>query len=587
MTGNDRLRLELPRGTMLGKFEVLRRIATGGMAEIYLARLRGRAGFEKLVVIKRILPAAAANPRLIQMFLDEARLVATLQHPNIADVYEVGEYEGSPFFAMEHVHGQDVRSIRKTANERQQGVPLRVSLAIVQATASALDYAHNRSDPNGTNLNLVHRDVSPSNIVVSYEGAIKLIDFGVARVTSQSHTTQSGTVRGKCPYMSPEQCRGLPLDRRSDLFSLGTVLYELTTGHRPFVGASDFEIMNHIVNQDARRPLFVTEGYPSELEWIVMKLLTRDPVRRYQTAEDVLHDLERFLDAKHLWIPPNKISRYMRTLFADRLAAWEEATQGDGTTFAELAALSMEPEYRRLGQDTPPTPVPVVMRLAQEIDAVAADADASLAQVYRSDDPNDPLRSILGPLDASVPPSGSGDTITVRTGESDVLEQSVAQPSGDTITERTGEPDMHDSIIAPSGDTVTTPWQGVRPVGDTVLNRRDTTEADDTTTVRADRDRSDMTTNPLEKGIPRLVETGRTFSGWVAPSAAQEPAPRVSREAARPTEKIDRAETRPYDDAPQRKPFSQSGARGNRRFWIIVLMIVLAALAAAIAIIYV
>jgi serine/threonine protein kinase len=454
---DDLAPLGIPTGTMLGRFEVLRKLATGGMAEIYLARLRGHAGFEKLVVIKRISPEAAGNPKLIQMFLDEARLVATLQHPNIADVYEVGEYRGAPFFAMEHLHGRDVRSIRKAASERNQGVPLRMSLAIIHATATALDYAHARSGPDGRNLNLVHRDISPSNIVVSYEGAIKLIDFGVARVTGQTHTTQAGTVRGKCPYMSPEQCRGLSLDGRSDLFSLGSVLYELTVGRRPFVGLSDFEIMSQIVNADVQRPSTLTEGYPGDLERIVMKLLARDPVRRHQSAEELLHELEPFLDANHLWVPPKKLSRYMRSLFSEQVIAWEKATHGDTETFADhiAMALSMEAE-----QDTPPMPVQVVMRLAQEMEAVALDEDASLALAYRPDDPDDPLHAIFGPDQSVAVQPSAPDTVTVRTGESDMFDSSVAHPSGDTVTVRTGEPEqLHDSVVNPSGDTVTTPWE--------------------------------------------------------------------------------------------------------------------------------
>ena len=435
---------ELSSGTMLGKFEVLRKLATGGMAEIYLARVRGQAGFEKLVVIKRILPTVASDPRLIQMFLDEARLVATFQHPNIADVHEVGEEHGAPFFAMEYVHGQDARSIRVAESERHQGVPLRVSLAIVHAVASALDYAHERCDANRVNLNLVHRDVSSSNILVSYEGAIKLIDFGVARVTNQTHNTQAGTVRGKCPYMSPEQCLGHPLDRRSDLFSLGVVMYELTVGRRPFHGASDYDIMTQIVHHDPAQPSKVTDGYPLALERIVMKLLARNVDERYQTAEQLAHELEAFLDSNHLWVPLKKLSRYMQTLFADRLIGWEQASRGDIATFAEHIALGI-PEHLRQGEATPPTPLPVVMRLSQEIQEVAQDSEASLARVFEPGDRNDPLAAILGNahLEESVAFTPGADTVTTRSGDSSIaalLDVSVAfTPGGDTVTTRTGE----------------------------------------------------------------------------------------------------------------------------------------------------
>ena len=225
---------ELPAGTLLGKYEIVRKLATGGMAEIYLARIRGTAGFEKLVVLKRILPNVAEDPTFVHMFLDEARLAATLQHPNIADVYDVGDADGVYFFTMEYVHGQDVRAIKIASRKSGEPVPVAIALAIVYGIASALDYAHTRKGPDGLPLGLVHRDVSTSNILVSYDGAVKLVDFGIARAAGAQHKTLTGTLKGKIPYMSPEQCKGLPLDARSDLFSLGVVLYS----SRPAVARS-------------------------------------------------------------------------------------------------------------------------------------------------------------------------------------------------------------------------------------------------------------------------------------------------------------------------------------------------------------
>ena len=175
------MKYELTPGEALGKYEILRKLAVGGMAEIYLARIRGNAGFEKVVVLKRILPQVAEDPTFVQMFLEEARLAATLNHPNIAHVYDVGEVDGQHFFTMEFVHGQDVRSIRHEMKKRTEAVPLPISLAIVHGTAAALHYAHERTGPDGKLLGLVHRDVSASNVMVSYDGAIKLLEFGIAR----------------------------------------------------------------------------------------------------------------------------------------------------------------------------------------------------------------------------------------------------------------------------------------------------------------------------------------------------------------------------------------------------------------------
>ena len=362
---------DLPRGTVLGKYEILRKLAVGGMAEIYLARQRGTAGFEKVVVIKRILPNVAEDPTFVQMFLGEARLAATLQHPNIADVYDVGDYEGTPFFAMEYVHGQDVRAIRQAARKRNEHVPLAIGLAIVHGTASALDYAHEKLAPDGLPLGLVHRDVSASNVIVSYDGAIKLLDFGIARATSHTHKTQTGTLKGKIPYMSPEQCRGMPLDFKSDLFSLGVVMYELTTGRRPFRGESDFEIMDQIVHKGAAPPSSVVTGYPPELDAIVMKLLAMKPEDRYISAEAMLHDLDPFIGAHRLWVSPKPLSKYMKTIFDDKIAAWELAER-EGVTLGQHVAEHITSPTAKSELVTPPSAFPGLVPISQEMPAVGS-----------------------------------------------------------------------------------------------------------------------------------------------------------------------------------------------------------------------
>ncbi|MBA3542743.1 MAG: serine/threonine protein kinase, partial [Deltaproteobacteria bacterium] len=362
---------ELEAGTVLGKYEILRKLATGGMAEIYLARASGTAGFEKAVVLKRILPTIAQDPTFVAMFLDEARLAATLQHTNIADVYDVGAVDGAYFFTMEYVHGQDVRMIKGTARRRQESVPLAIALAIVQGAANALDYAHDKTSSDGKPLNLVHRDVSASNIIVSYDGAVKLLDFGIARASSSQHQTQVGTLKGKIPYMSPEQCKGMPLDRRSDLFSLGVVLYELTIGHRPFRGDTDFAIMEQIVYQGARRPSEVAAGYPADLEAIVMKLLDRAPDQRYASAEALLTDLESFIGRHGLWISAKPLGKYMRGLFADRIAAWEQA-QAHDVPFAQHIVESITAQSQRSELVTPSSAVPIRSPISQPMPAVSA-----------------------------------------------------------------------------------------------------------------------------------------------------------------------------------------------------------------------
>src|SRR3569623_1001723 len=350
-------KFELVPGDTLGKYEILRKLAVGGMAELYLARIRGNAGFEKVVVLKRILPQVAEDATFVQMFLEEARLAGTLNHPNVAHVYDVGEVDGEPFFTMEFVHGQDMRSIRHELKKVSETVPLGVALAVVHGTAAALNYAHERTGPDGKLLGLVHRDVSASNVMVSYDGAVKLLDFGIARAASSTHKTQVGTLKGKVPYMSPEQCKGQPLDRRSDLFSLGVVMFELTVGRRPFRGDSDFAIMDQIVYKGAPTPSSIVTDYPPELEAMVMKLLERDPKARYTTGEELIEDLDSFVQSAGLWMSATKIGKWMRGVFAEKIRAWEDAEQ-QGVSFAQHVAHSITSQSQRSELVTPPSAFP-------------------------------------------------------------------------------------------------------------------------------------------------------------------------------------------------------------------------------------
>src|SRR6202142_1688145 len=253
------------QGQRIGRYEPIRRLAVGGMAEIYLARLPGVGieGFEKLVVLKRILPQHALDPELLRMFADEARLSATLTHPHITEVHDVGTDGDAPFFAMEYVHGANLRELLR-AHARAAGrpaapLPLAHAIEIVAAAAAGLHYAHERLGPRGEPLGIVHRDVSPSNVLVSYDGAVKVSDFGIAKWAYQRTQTQEGALKGKFAYMSPEQCRGKALDARSDVFALGTLLYELTTGEPPFAGDSDLEILNWIATGIAAPPAWPVE----------------------------------------------------------------------------------------------------------------------------------------------------------------------------------------------------------------------------------------------------------------------------------------------------------------------------------------
>src|SRR5687768_9855243 len=255
----------------LGKYELVRHLASGGMARVYLARISSVGGFERHVVLKTVRPERTEDQSYLTMFLDEARLIAALHHQNIAQVHDMGVAEdGTYYLAMEYLHGETVRAILVQARERTVRLPLGLATTVIGAAAAGLHHAHERRGPDGSPLGIVHRDVSPSNVIVGYDGSIKLIDFGIAKAEARSTRTQTGFVKGKAGYMAPEQALGHPVDRRSDVFALGIVLYELTTQARAFRASSEFEAVQRIVRGDLMRPTKVCDDYPSELEHVVM-----------------------------------------------------------------------------------------------------------------------------------------------------------------------------------------------------------------------------------------------------------------------------------------------------------------------------
>ncbi len=345
----------------IGRYEPIRRLAVGGMAEIYLARLPGVGieGFEKLVVLKRILPQHALDPELLRMFVDEARLSATLTHPHITEVYDVGTDGDAPFFAMEYVHGANLRELLR-AHARAAGRPaaplqLAHAIGIVAAAADGLHYAHERVGPRGEPLGIVHRDVSPSNVLVSYDGAVKVSDFGIAKWAYQRTQTQEGTLKGKFAYMSPEQCRGRNVDRRSDVFALGTILYELTTGAPPFSGDSDLEILNWIATGAATPPSWPEERgvYPASLAAIVMRALAPDPADRFATMQALQIALEAFAREASLPVSTVALGGLMQEMFAEELAAWRAAERAGKSLAEHLAARSVT--IRSSDKDDEPT----------------------------------------------------------------------------------------------------------------------------------------------------------------------------------------------------------------------------------------
>ena len=360
----------LTRGAKLGRYELIDHLATGGMAELFLARTQGEGGFEKVVVLKRILPQLAQNADFVHMFLDEARLAALLHHPNIAQVFDIGQVGGSFFFVMEHVHGRDLRDVVRKA-KAAGGMPLQHALAIVSAAAAGLHYAHEKRGPDDRSLHLVHRDVSPANLIVTFDGGVKLVDFGVAKARSRHAETRGGTLKGKIAYMSPEQCRGEPVDRRSDIFALGIVLYELTTGGRLFRGDNEFALLQQIATEDVPPPSLRRPDFPTGLEVILMRALARDKSHRYRTAEDLQIDLEEFAAEAKLKSTTIGLRRWMRSLFPDAVPP-PASTSDMSIRPSQVLQPARLPEGTPVRDQRPVVTAPLALPLRAPPDSVVA-----------------------------------------------------------------------------------------------------------------------------------------------------------------------------------------------------------------------
>jgi eukaryotic-like serine/threonine-protein kinase len=313
----------LKKPIQFGKYYLLDRINVGGMAEVWRAKAFGVEGFERLLAVKRILPNIAEDEEFITMFIDEAKIAVQLNHANICQIFDLGKVDDSYFIALEFVHGKDLRAIFDRCKQKpvdgSTAMPLAQACFVVMKACEGLDYAHNKRDAQGREVGLVHRDVSPQNVLISYEGEVKLIDFGIAKAAGKASKTQQGILKGKFGYMSPEQVRGLPLDRRSDIFSLGIVLYELLTGERLFVGESDFSTLEKVRNVEILPPSTYNRRISDELERIVMKALAKDVDDRYQNAIDLHDDLQAFMYTAGEFYSRKDLAAWMKKVFVSEI----------------------------------------------------------------------------------------------------------------------------------------------------------------------------------------------------------------------------------------------------------------------------
>src|SRR5438270_7261691 len=357
--------------TPLGKYKLVKLIASGGMAEVYLARQAGAAGFEKLVCLKRILPHLARDKQFVDMFLNEARLAARLDHPNIVSIFDLGDAGGNYFIAMEFIDGPSLRAVGKRAHERGELLPIPEIVKIVSMAAAGLQYAHDLHDPAGKPLGLVHRDISPDNILVHRNGSAKVVDFGIAKAANSSGATRTGTLKGKVAYMPPEQLRGEQLDRRTDVFALGVVLYELLAGRRPWEGDSEVALIGQIMTQDPPPLGELRADVPAGLVAIVDRALAKERSARFQSCAELQSELEGLLITLGQTITPARISDFVRA-WSDppapppddlattaALQALEAEMNGTGTGAAPRVARSRpgpaQPEHTRM---LPPEPQP-------------------------------------------------------------------------------------------------------------------------------------------------------------------------------------------------------------------------------------
>ena len=343
---------EMGCGRALGRYTLLRRIAAGGMAEVYVARSRGISGFEKKVAIKKILPQHSHNERFIDMLVDEAKITVSLTHPNIAQVYELGLDGEDYFIVMEYVEGRPLNRLMQRVDERgADTIPLEHAVHAVCEVAKGLEHAHRQKDQRGRALGIVHRDISPQNILISYHGDVKLIDFGIARAEGRINQTSAGVIKGKLRYLAPEIASGEEPDSRADIYCCGIVLFELLTGEAMFAPKTDFEAIEMATEGRVKSPRSRNPRVPQDLDDIVMKALVRDRTQRYQSAKDLYGDLRRFLNQNYPAFVGSELGDFMQGMFEPEMAherRLDEAAERVASEREETSAAAYEEEEETL-----------------------------------------------------------------------------------------------------------------------------------------------------------------------------------------------------------------------------------------------
>ncbi|AUX36576.1 MULTISPECIES: serine/threonine-protein kinase [Sorangium] len=311
---------EKQQGTyFLGRYRVVDEIGVGGMASVHLARMDGPGGFQKWVAIKRIHPHLVEDDQFVDMFLDEARIAAGINHANVAQVFDLGKDDNTYWIAMEYLHGEPLREVMRRAEERRLRISPELAARICSDAAEGLHAAHELRGKNGQLLGLVHRDVTPHNLFLTYDGYTKVVDFGIAKVADRLSSTRAGTLKGKLAYMSPEQVRGNEVDRTTDVFALGVVLWELTTNQRLFRMDTDLDTLEKVQACVVPPPSTIVPDYPIELESVVMKALAKHKQDRFQTAREFSRALQNFLMRSGIFVGSEEVAQFVQQVFADRI----------------------------------------------------------------------------------------------------------------------------------------------------------------------------------------------------------------------------------------------------------------------------
>ena len=437
----------------IGPYEVVERIGVGGMAEVFRGIMRGAHGFERAVAIKRILPQLADDDAFVAMFVDEAKISVQLQHPNIVQILDLGRADdGQYYIAMEHVSGRDLRAVLDRLAAAGQRIPLQVALHVAQRVCEALHHAHFAEGSTGRPLGIVHRDVSPQNVLLSYEGEVKVTDFGLAKAAGRATQTQQGIVKGKLAYMSPEQLRGEAIDHRSDVYAVGILLWELATGQRLFMGANDRETIEKVHAGRVQIPSSIDPELPEALDSLVMAALSRERDHRFQTAEQLHDALSELIYSEGAMVSTAAMGEWLRETFDVQLEAPGRASSipPEMPIAAHTAEISLIEEHELTQTMRPPGMGRSVSASTERaaIEAAARGAPSEASRMSGVFDDRTPVREPR-PEDIARSTHPPPELDTTARYDSDLLATAVASGRAPAVEDLTWNDDEDQTIVGP------------------------------------------------------------------------------------------------------------------------------------------